>query len=228
MSDLLVNLTIFVMALLGGWLLWKGINNLRVLLSSRWWPGVTAKVREAKVVTKVSRHLLSEPVVQPSLTSYSSIENSVFGTLATRTDYTPLIAYDYFWQGVEYKGSNRSDWNHHGMYGEIGSKAWVEKAAREPLQIRVNPQKPAENFIGVRHYPFILTLIISLAGWALFTGGTAIVIDEVLALFAQAPIPTWQGRSVLIYALSALPLLYFVWTCCRSLYTCMRHPDFEP
>jgi len=50
MSDLGVNIVIALFALAGAYMLWGGLNNMRVLISSCFWPEVPIHVRESRVM----------------------------------------------------------------------------------------------------------------------------------------------------------------------------------
>ena len=61
MSDLGVNIVIALFALAGAYMLWGGLNNMRVLISSCFWPEVPIHVRESRVmVEKSSRWIDAE------------------------------------------------------------------------------------------------------------------------------------------------------------------------
>jgi len=210
MSDLGVNIVIALFALAGAYMLWGGLNNMRVLISSCFWPEVPIHVRESRVMVEKSSRWIDAEDAHLTQSVITDVTHHLYGSVATTRSYQPLLRYEYTWNGSALMGSNRMPWNHHMMYNEESSKALFKRAQSPTFRIRVNPVCPRENFLSFGSFPYILTLIFLAAGWALFVGGTSIVIEVLLQTLGRSPLPTWNQRSVSVYVLSALPTLYLV------------------
>jgi hypothetical protein len=209
LETILVNLVVLAFALGGLALWWMGLNALRVLLFSPFWPRVEAQVRGRVEVSHSKRYIENTNDYRPS--AGDSLSHQAFGggEVTSRT-YSPVLTLHYQYRGHTYQADNSDFWNHRSGYTEAEARACVTEAPKKPWTIRINPARPQEVFLGAGHFPWVFTPVFLLVGGLMATGAVGALLDDLAELF-KLSLPLIGDRTPFILVVPALSVLWWVW-----------------
>lgn len=194
---------------------WLGLNGVRVLVLSRFWPQVEAGV-SGKVVASTSRRY------------FGSLDDFVWrgedvrhdgwgGGEVSRTTFAPELNFNYSWRGRRLHSSNRAFWNHrHREYSREEAQAVIEACKNRPFRLRLNPARPRDVYLGFGHFPWLLTSLWLGVG-ALLGGGAVAALLQTLLDVLHIALPYRGSLNPLLGVLPAVSLGWLLWEALLSL-----------
>jgi hypothetical protein len=209
LETILVNLVVLAFALGGLALWWMGINALRVLLLSNFWPRLEVQAQGRVEVTQSKRYIENTRDYRPT-SSESVSHQALGGGEVTSRSYQPVLNLRYQWRGQSYQTDNRDFWNHRSGYTQAEAQQLVDQARKKPLVVRLNPARPQEVFLGAGHFPWVFTPVFLLVGGLMATGAVGSLLDDLAELF-KLSLPLIGDRTPFILVVPALSVLWWVW-----------------
>lgn len=223
LENILVNLVVLTFAAGGLWLWGLGLNSLRVLLLSPFWPRLDVQAHGRVEVSRSKRYIENTRDYRPSGDERIS-HQALGGGEVTRSSYQPILSLRYQWQGKNYQSDNRAFWNHRSGYTRSEAEKYVAQARKTPISVRINPARPQEVFLGPSHFPWVFTPLWLLIGGLVATGGVGSLLDD-LASALKLTLPRIADRSIFIVVVPVLSIIWLLW---EILYSCFSRPSAKP
>jgi hypothetical protein len=208
-EDLMFEIGYIAIALLGFWQFHRAVAKWAVLFNAPAWPTATAKLRGARVDYTESRSLANDSDITDR-SYYHSVDSGPFFTIVTDRYYFPNLRFTYDHGGETITTDNLAPHNRRAFYFNQDDVAAIVKKyeSLRTFPIRYHPRRIGHVFIGRRHFPYIATLLQTVAG-LFFTLAITITVEFVFTQLGQVE-PDLAGRPISVYIVAALALAYAI------------------
>ena len=208
LEEIIFQIGVICLGLLGIYQFTLAIDKFRVFCCAPFWPKADAKLRHSRVAFSITETVRSKPSEQIDQTYYHNVQDGfLFTKLITRW-YYPLLRFSYDYLGKSIETDNLAPYNRKAFYfnKEDVVKLLEQYERRSIFQIRYNPSRPGEIFLGTQHFPYFSTVLQAITGW-FFALSFSINVEFGFELLGLAE-PRIGDRPISIFLITAILLSY--------------------
>ena len=208
LEDIVFQIGVICLGLLGTYQFIRAVYKFRVFCCAPIWPKADAKLRHSRVSFNVTETFRTTPSEQLDQIYFHSVQDGFLFTKLTTRWYYPLLRFSYDHHGKTIETDNLAAYNRKAFYfsNEDVKKIVEQYERRNIFQIRYNPSRPGEVFLGTQHFPYFCTMLQAIAAW-FFALSFSITAESGFGLLGLAE-PRIGDRPISIFVITTLLFSY--------------------